>query len=89
MGHHSKKDENIIDTKMKKPVELIPKPRTALFQGGEVDESMAPQIIAACVDKKKCKSWFNVWRRCEGVQGVRVVRYSTAESNPCSGPCYL
>ena len=56
VGHHSKKDENIIDTKMKKPVELIPKPRTALFQGGEVDESMAPQIIAACVDKKKCNN---------------------------------
>jgi len=34
VGHHSKKDENIIDTKMKKPVELMPKPRTALFQGG-------------------------------------------------------
>ena len=56
VGHHSKKDENIIDTKMKKPVELMPKQRTALFQGGEDDESMAPQIIAACVDKKKCNN---------------------------------
>ena len=44
VGHHSKKDENIIDTKMKKPVELMPKPRTALFQGGEDDEPMARQI---------------------------------------------
>jgi len=56
VGHHSKKDENIIDTKMKKPVELMPKPRTALFQGGEDDEPMVPQIIAACVDKKKCNN---------------------------------
>ena len=56
VGDHSKKDENIIDTKMKKPVELMPKPRTALFQGGEDDEPMAPQIIAACVDKKKCNN---------------------------------
>jgi len=44
VGHHSKKDENIIDTKMKKPVELMPKPRTALFQGGEDDESKVHQI---------------------------------------------
>jgi hypothetical protein len=43
VGHHSRKDENIIDTKMKKPVELMPKPRTALFQGGENDEPIAPQ----------------------------------------------
>jgi len=39
VGHHSKKDENIIFTKMKKPVEIMPKPRTALFQGREDDES--------------------------------------------------
>ena len=45
MGHHSKKDENIIFTKMKKPVEIMPKPRTALLQGGEDDEHIAPQII--------------------------------------------
>ena len=44
VGHHSKKDENIIFTEMKKPVELMPKPRTALFQGGEDDEPMARQI---------------------------------------------
>jgi hypothetical protein len=43
VGHHSKKDENIIFTKMKKPVEIMPKPRTALFQGREDDEPMAPQ----------------------------------------------
>ena len=43
-GHHNKKDENIIDTKMKKPIELMPKPRTALFRGGEDDEPMARQI---------------------------------------------
>jgi hypothetical protein len=29
-------------------VEIMPKPRTALFQGREDDESMAPQIISAC-----------------------------------------
>ena len=45
VGHHSKKDENIISTRMKKPVEIMPKPRTALFQGGEDDEHIAPQII--------------------------------------------
>ena len=37
VGHHSKKDENIIFTEMKKPVEIMPKPRTALLQGGEDD----------------------------------------------------
>ena len=37
VGHHCKKDENIIFTKMMKPVEIIPKPRTALLQGGEDD----------------------------------------------------
>ena len=46
VGHHSKKDENIIFTKMKKPVEIMPKPRTALFQGREDDEPMAPQDVA-------------------------------------------
>jgi len=40
VGHHSKKDEDIIVTKMKKPVEIMPKPRTALFQEGENDEPM-------------------------------------------------
>ena len=45
VGHHSKKDENIIFTEMKKPVEIMPKPRTALLQGGEDDEHIAPQII--------------------------------------------
>ena len=45
VGRHSKKDEDIIVTKMKKPVEIMPKPRTALFQEGEDDEHIAPQII--------------------------------------------
>ncbi|RLN21703.1 hypothetical protein C2845_PM07G10890 [Panicum miliaceum] len=45
VGHHNKKDENIIVTMMKKPVEIMPKPRTALLQGGEDDEHLAPQII--------------------------------------------
>ena len=45
MGHHNKKDENVIFTKMKTPVEFMPKPRTALFQGEENDEHIAPQII--------------------------------------------
>ena len=40
VGRHSKKDEDIIVTKMKKPVEIMPKPRTALFQEGENDEPM-------------------------------------------------
>jgi hypothetical protein len=31
---------------MKKPVEIMPKPRTALFQGREDDEPMAPQESA-------------------------------------------
>ena len=53
MGHHSKKDENIIFTKMKKPVENMPKPRTALIQGGEDDEPMAPQIAIACQHERK------------------------------------
>jgi len=35
MGHHNKKDD----------VKIIPKPRTALFQEGEDDEHIAPQII--------------------------------------------
>jgi hypothetical protein len=43
----SKKDGNITVTMMK-PVQIMPKPRTALFQGGEDDENMAPQIIPAC-----------------------------------------
>ena len=33
-------------TVIKKPVEITPKPRTALFQGGEDDEPMAPQASA-------------------------------------------
>ena len=33
-------------TVIKKPVEITPKPRTALFQGGHVDEPMAPQASA-------------------------------------------
>jgi hypothetical protein len=41
----SKKEGNIIVTKMNKPVEIMPKPRTALFQGREDDEHIAPQII--------------------------------------------
>ena len=53
VGHHSKKDENIRDTKMKKPVELMPKPSTALIQGGEDDEPMAPQIAIACQHERK------------------------------------
>ena len=48
VGHHSKKDENIIDTKMKKPVELMPKRRTALFQGGlcfKGERMMSPWLV--------------------------------------------
>ena len=41
----NKKDGNIIVTKMKKSVEIIAKPRTALFQGREDDEPMARQVI--------------------------------------------
>ena len=37
----NKKDGNIIVTKTKKSVEIMAKPRTALFQGREDDESMA------------------------------------------------
>jgi len=56
VGHHSKKDENIIFTKMMKPVEIIPKPRTALLQGGEDDEPITPHIIStpnSCVISSK------------------------------------
>ena len=35
----ARKMKNIIFTKMKKLVEIMPKSRTALFQGGEDDES--------------------------------------------------
>ena len=41
----NKKDGNIIVTKMKKSVEIMAKPRTALFQGREDDEAMARQVI--------------------------------------------
>jgi hypothetical protein len=41
----SKKDGNIVVTKMEKPVEIMPKPRTALFQGRDDDEPMARQYI--------------------------------------------
>jgi hypothetical protein len=37
----TKKDGNIVVTKMEKPVEIMPKPRTALFQGRDDDEPMA------------------------------------------------
>ena len=56
VGHHSKKDENIIFTKMMKPVEIMPKPRTALLQGGEDDEPITPHIIStpnSCVISSK------------------------------------
>jgi hypothetical protein len=47
----NKKDENLTVTKIKKPVEIMPKPRTALFQGGENDEPMAPQVnLSASID---------------------------------------
>ena len=79
VGHHSKKDENIIDTKMKKPVELMPKPRTALFQGGEDDEPMAPQIIAACVDKKKCNNSKN--SDGNNVKNLSVIKFGSFDVN--------
>jgi len=41
----NKKDGNIIVTKMKKSVEIMAKPRTALFQGRKDDEPMAHQVI--------------------------------------------
>jgi hypothetical protein len=41
----SKKDGNIVVTKMEKPIEIMPKPRTALFQGRDDDEPMACQYI--------------------------------------------
>jgi hypothetical protein len=41
----SKKDGNIVVTKIEKHVEIMPKPRTALFQGREDDEPMARQVI--------------------------------------------
>ena len=43
----NKKDGNIIVTKMKKSVEIMAKPRTALFQGSENDEPMTIQNIHA------------------------------------------
>ena len=60
--HMNQLESNAIGTKDKIKVlakeapKYIPKPRTALFQGSEDDEPMAPQIIAACVDKKKCNN---------------------------------
>ena len=52
--HMNQLESNAIGTKDKIKVlakeapKYIPKPRTALFQGSEDDEPMAPQIIHAC-----------------------------------------
>ena len=54
----NKKDGNIIVTKMKKSVEIMAKPRTALFQGREDDESMACRVIqfgSFSIDPKQIK----------------------------------
>ena len=40
-----KNDENIITAEMRKTLKNNPKPRTALFQGGEDDEPIAPQDV--------------------------------------------
>jgi len=40
----NKDDENIVATKMERPVEIMLKPRTALFQGREDDDPMARQV---------------------------------------------
>ena len=42
-----KNDEDIITAETRKTLKNNPKPRTALFQGGEDDEPMAPQFIRA------------------------------------------
>ena len=43
----ARKMKNIICTEMKKPVELMPKPRTALFQGREDDEPTTHQVVGS------------------------------------------
>jgi hypothetical protein len=50
----NKKDEDLIVTKMNKPVKIMPKPRMALFQGREDDEPMAPQH-SIIISKKTSK----------------------------------
>ena len=54
----NKKDGNIIVTKMKKSVEIMAKPRMALSQGREDDESMACRVIqfgSFSIDPKQIK----------------------------------
>ena len=58
VGHHSKKDEDIIVTKTKKQVQIIPKPRTALIQEEENDEPMDHQVISKKTDEN-CSNVIN------------------------------
>jgi hypothetical protein len=54
----NKKDGNIVVTKIEKPVEIMPKPRTAWFQGREDDEPMACRVIqfgSFSIDRKQIK----------------------------------
>jgi hypothetical protein len=53
---------------------IMPKPRTALLQGGEDDEHMTPQIILACNQMQHARKYYkeydklgydlmDMWRR--------------------------
>ena len=93
VGHHSKRDEKIIVTKMKKSVEIMPKPRTALFQEGENDEPMTHQVVVSRLAEESGTITNSFMKFCSFLVDVNasVIPYNNlfiganVKLHPCSG----